>query len=102
MIQLKERNPNAFKSKLEKVLLYIFIYIYIFFIKEEASNALGAKHTKGCNCKKQNCTKKYCECYQMKVKCTDLCKCEDCKNIYGHTSKPEKKEEMSYFMQNKY
>ena len=35
---------------------------------------------KGCNCKKSNCRKKYCECYGVGLKCTDICKCEDCKN----------------------
>ena len=33
-----------------------------------------------CYCKKSNCLKKYCECYQMGMKCTSNCKCIDCKN----------------------
>ena len=33
-----------------------------------------------CYCKKSNCLKKYCECYQMGMKCTSNCKCSDCKN----------------------
>ena len=33
-----------------------------------------------CNCKKSNCLKNYCECYQLGLKCNNNCKCSDCKN----------------------
>ena len=33
-----------------------------------------------CFCKKSNCLKKYCECFQLGMKCTSNCKCIDCKN----------------------
>lgn len=35
---------------------------------------------RNCNCKKSNCLKKYCECFNSGVKCTSSCKCEECKN----------------------
>jgi len=41
------------------------------------------RHTRGCHCKKSNCLKKYCECYQIGAKCTALCKCNGCHNCGG-------------------
>ena len=56
-----ERNPSSFSSKIIN-LSTTMIY------------------AKGCNCKKTECMKNYCECYAAKVKCTALCKCSGCLN----------------------
>ena len=64
---VKEKNPTAFTPKIAKE------------TTDRFADSTG-KHNKGCNCRKSNCIKKYCECFQAGVKCTDLCKCEDCKN----------------------
>ena len=40
-----------------------------------------------CFCKKSNCLKKYCECYQMGMKCSLNCKCIDCKNRINYEKK---------------
>lgn len=35
---------------------------------------------RGCNCKKTNCQKKYCECYNAGLMCSDACNCCSCCN----------------------
>lgn len=34
----------------------------------------------GCNCRKNSCLKKYCECHQFGLKCGPACRCTTCKN----------------------
>jgi hypothetical protein len=64
-----DKNPNAFKSKFKKL--------------DQQNMTL---HTRGCNCKKTGCIKRYCECYSAGTKCTPLCKCSECCN-FGEESK---------------
>eukprot|EP00899_Mesostigma_viride_P011948 jgi/Mesvir1/20754/Mv20076-RA.1 len=48
-------------------------------LQTPSSNPL-ARHKKGCTCKRSKCNKKYCECYQAGVLCSEACKCEGCEN----------------------
>ncbi|XP_068648595.1 uncharacterized protein [Aristolochia californica] len=78
--QIESRNPLAFAPKVVQQ------------ITESPQNSgedgnwttpASARHKRGCNCKKSLCLKKYCECYQAGVGCSEGCRCEGCKNVFG-------------------
>ncbi|KAH8863351.1 Protein lin-54 like [Schistosoma japonicum] len=39
------------------------------------------KRLKGCTCKRSQCLKNYCECYEAKINCSGLCRCQGCRNV---------------------
>ncbi|XP_078180314.1 protein tesmin/TSO1-like CXC 2 [Carex rostrata] len=73
--QIEFRNPLAFAPKVINTGHEL---------GEDSNNTpASARHKRGCNCKKSNCLKKYCECFQGGVGCSVNCRCESCKNTFG-------------------
>ncbi|KAG6574970.1 CRC domain-containing protein TSO1, partial [Cucurbita argyrosperma subsp. sororia] len=76
--QIESRNPLAFAPKV------ILNSDSVSELGEDSNKTpASARHKRGCNCKKSNCLKKYCECYQGGVGCSINCRCEGCKNGFG-------------------
>lgn len=61
--EMLQKNPKAFHKKFKKV--------------QKQSDFL---HSRGCNCKRTQCLKNYCECFSVGVGCSVLCKCQGCRN----------------------
>ncbi|EAR91019.2 tesmin TSO1-like CXC domain protein (macronuclear) [Tetrahymena thermophila SB210] len=51
-----------------------------FNLKFQITSNSTVTHKKGCHCKRTHCLKKYCECFNAGLKCTNNCKCEECRN----------------------
>jgi protein lin-54 len=98
-----ERNPNAFRPKIQyqQVRQYGNGQTFASAVRQVcesdsrhdrcmcvqgedgAMTTQITRHSKGCSCRKSNCLKKYCECFQAGICCAKTCRCKDCRNFQG-------------------
>ncbi|KAJ6732466.1 TESMIN/TSO1-RELATED [Salix purpurea] len=74
-----QRNPNAFRPKIASS-----PHGSQDTTEDVQEVQMVGKHNKGCNCKRSGCLKKYCECFQGNIFCSENCKCLECKNFEGN------------------
>ncbi|XP_075664598.1 uncharacterized protein LOC142634194 isoform X2 [Castanea sativa] len=91
--QIESRNPLAFAPKVVK---HDTDSPAIIMEAGNRNTPSSARHKRGCNCKKSKCLKKYCECYQANVGCSDGCRCEGCQNSFGTSSECRRVENPSH------
>ena len=82
VVSALERNPNAFRPKKTTGIAVAAAVAGSF---DGVTSRTVPTESRGCNCKKSQCLKKYCECFNATQYCnSNTCKCRDCHNIKGN------------------
>jgi hypothetical protein len=76
--ETRSKNPHAFLNRIHRV----------------SDNPIQSNHSMGCRCKKSECLKKYCECFEAGVFCGAKCKCAQCSNFAGSQKLIDKRRKM--------
>ena len=86
VVSVLERNPNAFRPKKQ-----VGAAVHVAAAGAGSSGGVTTlaaptrTESRGCNCKKSRCLKKYCECFNAAQYCSsETCKCRDCHNVKGN------------------
>lgn len=82
-----KKNPKAFDVKFETNKITVKNRDDL---QENISYRVNFVYTKGCNCKNSQCQKRYCDCFQFGLACSNKCKCINCLN--GNQNNDNKEE----------
>lgn len=86
ILLIKSKNPTAFEPKFKTTKIVANDNQ-----TESKPNKMAIIISRGCRCQNSNCRKKYCECYQYGLACSDKCRCSSCENGKIDTNTAERR-----------